>query len=489
MPQDGNDYSGFHLDTFPFKHWEIDNSGFLRFIAPIAKEGDLTYCTDAGTVYQEFVPGSTLTRSANTFKTKPHTLLHPPEKVTPKNARKYERGLTGNQWIYDGSFLWLTGTATDYELIESIVNKKTPELSSAYDALVRCDHEGVIQPVKGKLYQADRLGNHLAAVPKGNAGSTVNYRLDSATGTDNDVLSKWQQSIVHYRFDEKTLSDPPEQFLDLIRVSETKHFDMTPATAKDPVITAITEPQTEQNYGTTQDTKKMAQIIINDRIFTVEGDDANQLRDAVATLTGTSKTLVTNLETAQNEVTALRADKATLEATVTKNDAELVATKAKLTETESATLQSKADSGDAVESLINDRIAVWTEIAPYFTRMDAAFTPDYKLKPIEVKYLYLQDAAKSPGYEEIKTDLASMTDLEDPLAEARVKAYYGVLKPKSTEVVSHADSVLDRLKTATRQSLIPGLEYTRTDSATDSATDPRNKLTRQIEARGRKATA
>lgn len=192
-----------HIDSYPLKHWELDNVGNLRFIAPIARTGDLIYLNDSGEEYPEYVPESTLVNSLDSFKTKAVTLLHPPVKVTPKNARNYQRGLSGYTGFFDGNFLWLTGTATDQELIESITTGKTKEISPGYDALVKKD--------SNKYIQAARDGNHLAAVPRGRNGRNVRFRVDSE---DNTIISSF---YLKQEFDEDDLGNAPEQLYEHYR--------------------------------------------------------------------------------------------------------------------------------------------------------------------------------------------------------------------------------------------------------------------------------
>lgn len=206
-----------HIDSYPLKHWELDNVGNLRFIAPIARKGDLIYLNDKGEEYPEFVPETTLVNSLDSFKTKAVTLLHPPVKVTPKNSMQYQRGLSGYTGFYDGSFLWLTGTATDQELIESITSGKTKEISPGYDALVKKDSK--------KLVQAARDGNHLAAVPRGRNGRGVRFRVDS----ESDVYHA--SYYLKQEFDEDELGDAPEQLYEHYRdptkpkIFTFKHLD------------------------------------------------------------------------------------------------------------------------------------------------------------------------------------------------------------------------------------------------------------------------
>ena len=458
MPNDLGDQTTFHVDTFPLKHWELDNCGFLRFIAPIAKEGNLIYLVD-GKESAEYVPAKTLTDSANTFKTKPITKLHPEVRVTPKNAREHARGMTGNQWLYDGSFLWMTGTVIDAELIESIKTKKTPEISPGYDALVKQDS-------KGMRWQADRDGNHLAAVPRGRAGRDVKFRLDSEDATEIQV------SYLALDLEEKDLPDPPEQFLDFLKTDSKTIIDMGSGRKTEPpkdVIEAITMP---------------VQILLDERIYVIDGDDAADLRDAVAAFAKEIKDARSTLDVEKVATTAQLAENERLIADKTRMDAELTATKAKLVEAEKE--RETKDDGEDVESLINDRLAVWGEVAGYFRKKDSDYKLEFKLSPVEIKYLYLKDATdKKPEYVAIADDLKSMTDLKDNITTVKVDTYYSVLKPKSSDSTSHADDVLNQIKS--------GRILSRTDDDNSGHEDrdevdpesPREKAKKLIESRAR----
>lgn len=202
-----------HIDSFPIKHWELDNVGNLRFVAPIARTGDLVYYTKDGREQPEFVPEKTLIESLDSFKTKAITLRHPSEKVTPQNSMKYQRGLTGYTGFFDGKFLWLTGTATDQKLIDSIVKKATPEISPGYDALVKQDSAST------RLVQAIRRGNHLAAVPRGRNGRGVAFKIDSEQeGDEGDSVDAL---VLKEEFSFEDLGNAPEELYQYYR-DETK---------------------------------------------------------------------------------------------------------------------------------------------------------------------------------------------------------------------------------------------------------------------------
>lgn len=196
----------FRVDSYPMKHWEYDNMGNLRFIAPIARSGNLVYLDRNDNEYLEYVPESTIVDSIDSFKTKPITHLHPEEKkVTTSTARQHMRGLSGYTGFFDGKFLWLTGTVVDQELIDSIVKKETSEISPGYSV--------VVDKIGQRQVQVKRRGNHLAAVPSGRNGRDVRFHVDSDSKEDKllDVIylsESWKR---------EQLPNAPEQLYDSYR--------------------------------------------------------------------------------------------------------------------------------------------------------------------------------------------------------------------------------------------------------------------------------
>lgn len=169
-----------HCDTFQIPFTRVDDSGFLKFWAPIAREGDLTYYNRDGSKRIERVTRDTLQRSAHTFREKPISLYHPPpdQPITADNAAQYFKGFLGSSaHIDENGLLWLSGTVTHKDAIDAVLSGER-ELSCGYAVpeLRRID-ENVFE-------QADRIGNHVAIVPRGRAGAEVAIRVDAAEDSE-----------------------------------------------------------------------------------------------------------------------------------------------------------------------------------------------------------------------------------------------------------------------------------------------------------------
>jgi uncharacterized protein len=166
--------TSFHCDTGKILSHQFTADGFLRVYGRVAKVGPLVY-RDGENTRTEHVSADVLFAkdSIDSLKMVPITLGHPPVMVTSKNAREYQRGMTGHSVIIDGDFLGVTMTVTDQETIDAIVNGDAAELSCGYRA-------GVSKRDDGELNQSSRIYNHVSAVPLGRAGHEVRVMLDSA---------------------------------------------------------------------------------------------------------------------------------------------------------------------------------------------------------------------------------------------------------------------------------------------------------------------
>jgi hypothetical protein len=425
--QDSSNWT-YRVDTLPFKHYEVDGDGYLKFIAPIAKVGTLRYYSNNDEYYDEIVLAETLIDSLESFKNKPITLLHPEEKVTPANARKYQRGLTGYSGYFDGKFLWLTGTATDQELIQQAIAGNCKELSCGYDALI-----GIVD---GKRYQLKRHGNHLAFVPKGRAGSDVSLRLD------ND------SRVVEYRCDEDlgSLTIPDALY---------EHF------RGDKFIVSITgKPATKDNAKVT------TQILFQDQVYNLDGEDAISLKQELASFIKEANTWkqeavdlkakLDSLESLNEKVSDLEKEKARLEG-------ELAATRLKLDEV----VANRLDS-DAINREVANRLKTWSEVLPYLRKQDASFVPDYTMNEYEIKKLYLSSRVKGDQ----KSYMDSL-DIGTDVGKAAIDGLFFGLKPSvdaEARQTTHTDGIYTLIVNS--------------ESASDKDNeDPRMRLQKLLETR------
>lgn len=125
------------------------------------------------------------------FAYKPVTVLHPKDLVTADNWRDHAVGITGGEIARDGEFLRMPMCLMDADAI-AVVEDGTRELSCGYT----CDlawEPG--ETPGGEKYDAKVvriMGNHLAVVPKGRAGSECRIgdrAAGAAPGGHTSILS------------------------------------------------------------------------------------------------------------------------------------------------------------------------------------------------------------------------------------------------------------------------------------------------------------
>lgn len=144
------------------------------------------------------------------------------------------------------------------------------------------------------------------------------------------------------------------------------------------------------------------QIPLNNRIFTVDGDDAPKLADAIATLQTEVGTIKTQLDSLTDEKAEIQAklDSAFSQTEAAKQelqtkldelqkerdrlDGELIAAKTRIDQAESSRMD-----GDAIATEIQARVDAWDLVLPAFRKDDAAFKPDYKMDTAAIRAAYL----------------------------------------------------------------------------------------------------
>jgi len=202
----------FRCDSGQILKHEFTRDGFLRVYSRIARTGELRYRNSEGSERIEVVSPDVLFAkdSIDSHKMIPLTLQHPPERVTPQNARKYQRGMSGHHAIIDGDFLGIVSTVTDAEAIEAITSGRAKQVSCGYDVRTA-------KRADGKYDQLERIGNHIAIVERGRAGDEVCFKLDAddtdfaiaademdaATDVDFSKLetdSEEPKTVVEYKF-------------------------------------------------------------------------------------------------------------------------------------------------------------------------------------------------------------------------------------------------------------------------------------------------
>jgi len=122
------------------------------------------------------------------FEGKPFTDNHPPGFVTPDNITLYQKGhiqnvRKGKEPLDSGDWPMLADiVVTDAPLAAEIENGERPDLSSGYGYGLKAHN--------GTLWQVDIVGNHVARVPKGRAGSDA--RIYDAAPVDAEAKPQLQ---------------------------------------------------------------------------------------------------------------------------------------------------------------------------------------------------------------------------------------------------------------------------------------------------------
>lgn len=172
-------------NTGQIKEFRETPEGFLDLHMSFSRVGSLVYQRRDGTLEAEHLTQEQLfnEQSLSTVTGKPIPLGHPIEgMVNKENVRRHTRGTTGTRIIKDTPFAVIVGTIHDGELIEIVKSGKAKEISAGYSC-------NVVKGDDGKLYQQNRVYNHLAVVEAGRAGSGVRVHYGDSGETDLNVGS------------------------------------------------------------------------------------------------------------------------------------------------------------------------------------------------------------------------------------------------------------------------------------------------------------
>lgn len=120
------------------------------------------------------------TAAIASFEGKPFTNEHPPEEVTPENASRYVKGVVKDVHRGQGEqedLLLADIIVYDQQVIREIEQGKRE---------VSCGYECLYEPTGDKAYrQTNIVGNHVALVQKGRAGSRVAIKDNQPQRRDN----------------------------------------------------------------------------------------------------------------------------------------------------------------------------------------------------------------------------------------------------------------------------------------------------------------
>lgn len=175
------------LDVFKIDNSSIERrpDGSIIVDALINRTGIQLYRRRDGKVKRELRKPSEVfdRRTLDSFKLITVTNEHPRELVTVDNKNIYSVGTTGeNIEIIDNQFTRCKLMINDKKTIEDIESGSKVEISCGYTADI--DETPGIDPQFGEFDSQQRniVGNHVAIVRRGRAGSKVRIRVDSEDG-------------------------------------------------------------------------------------------------------------------------------------------------------------------------------------------------------------------------------------------------------------------------------------------------------------------
>lgn len=435
----------------------------LQVIATVSRVADqqgdgLKYQLNDGSIIEEYVTADELfnQQSMDTARMAPVTLGHPEDGgLVGTRWKDFSVGSSGSSVIprIDEGLLDLVFTIGDKAAIdeaEAAAKEGRPlEVSAGYTTVV-------IERADG-LYQTQRKYDHFAVLPRGQkarAGSSVKLHMDgvdfavqqrtdtgdcmsTAYRNDNAVIDLLHEGIyaakqeakkkVITEIAEKTgysvdsvksvLSDffsvPSTEFLNA--AAEALDLDKNTLTALAAEVKKLEQRQRSD--------RRMAPVSIplSNRVFNVDGDDAQPLADAVATLLTHSDKMSANLSVLQGESEGhkTRADKA---------ESELKEAKDQLTKTNQDledTRKAKQDEQQVnFDQIIGERIGLWAQVLPTLRQNNDSFEADYSLDSTAIKRVYLLNIQP-----ELKADEQFKTD------SAYVNGLWSALKPKDNQPV------------------------------------------------------
>lgn len=304
----------FQSDSLPLSKFKILPNGNLHFLAPIARvttpnEKGLPYYDSKGSKYYQKVNLDVLTKSIDSFKGISICLNHPNEKVrTSPNKRALTRGLTSTGKTFNSdTHIWMCGTNFDEELIKSILEKRTPQISLAYDIELKpTDQKDVFDQIK-------RDGDHLAFVPKGRNGDTVALNLDKEDSEDNCLFTYFSEyntdSTDYLQLLRSELDRLPESIINLeeVYLPELINLDTNLVTKKLEGGTRMKSFSIVDNKGSVityqADTEEVSDYIQHLRSETEKATVALSNQDSVSKNLESLESKITDLESQITELT------------------------------------------------------------------------------------------------------------------------------------------------------------------------------------------
>lgn len=429
--------TNFRVDVADIKNWEIEpDTGYAKFLAPISREGYLTYRDAAGGSRREYVSRKTLRDSVHSFANKPVTLGHPSVPVTSENAKSLAVGWTGNAAkLDDRGILWLSGTVFDSDAIADIKSGNASQISCGYR--VKLDRRG-----DGSFEQVEREGNHVAAVPRGRAGNTVAFHVDS----EDDQVLYMDGAIVcddDSPQSQKTSTSTrkrkkPMTIVNLDGVTLQLDDSVSTVDAQRHVNSINTElsklRSDAEKHRDRADSQKETLDQLNSDLFSA--------RESLGSSQGEVEQLKIELDATQARLDSLQLDYDDLENRSDSNDSE----------DDSEQRFDEDQVRDVLSEYLPECNRLWNEVTPLFRADNKDFEPDWGMLPAEIMM-----AAIKHSKPEMSAHLDSL-DLEQESAIGAITGMYAMLAP--AEKVKEEERSRDRV-----DALLTGLKKGRMEDA------------------------
>lgn len=179
------DYNDFDQTVF-----RTTPEGYLTGKIRVTGAGVFSYMTADG-IKRRLRPVKEVSSqdSIDSLNSKPVTLLHPMQDVSPENAKKLQVGFTGTDASWDGLNAYVTMTITDAEAIKEMREGRVRAVSCGYDAGLERG-KGNWQGVAYDEAMKDIRYNHIALVREGGAGDGVRFRIGDSADFDRIFSEK-----------------------------------------------------------------------------------------------------------------------------------------------------------------------------------------------------------------------------------------------------------------------------------------------------------
>lgn len=194
------------------------------------------------------------TAAMASFEGKPFTNEHPPEEVTPENASRYIKGAVKD--VHRGQ-----GEQEDLLLADIIVyDRQVIEQIEQGKREVSCGYECLYEPTGDKAYkQTSIVGNHVALVQKGRAGSRVAIKDNQPQRRDN--MSKHTKQGIWGKMIQAFAQDATPEEMELVVDEITKACgDEAPEAVPAPQAPTTAPQEAVQDEGANPLEERLANV-------------------------------------------------------------------------------------------------------------------------------------------------------------------------------------------------------------------------------------